>query len=172
MTSKRSLRIETRILPASVLFIAVLSILTAFAVPAQQADARQPSPKVRRQGNQVNKASSSVPGSGSSLFLPAVTYYAGAGATVAAVVADVNGDGKADLVVGDQRKYGIIAMSDKKYYVKSDWVLQALPPTRRDRASHQSLWNWARAESVTASPPSASSALLPRGGTVPKLVRA
>jgi uncharacterized protein YycO len=102
MTSKRSLRIETRILPSSVLFIAVLTILTGFAAPAQQADVRQPSPKVRRQGNQVNKASSSVPGSGSSLFLPAVTYYAGAGATVAAVVADVNGDGKADLVVGDQ----------------------------------------------------------------------
>jgi hypothetical protein len=111
MTSKRSLRIKIRILSALVLFLTALTVLIAFAAPAQQAGA--PAAKGLAAGGQNQARAVAIPrrygeraataGSGSSgallfLFVPTVTYPSG-GYPASIAVADVNGDGKGDLLV-------------------------------------------------------------------------
>jgi len=129
MTSKRSLEIKTRILPASVPFIAVLTVLFAFATPAQQGGTWQSSPKSAAASVQVPAGTPAQPSlpllllpesanSGgalmmqspktklgdtgvpsTTLFLPVVTYDTGGSEASMVVVADVNSDGKPDLIV-------------------------------------------------------------------------
>src|SRR5205807_1420879 len=128
MTSKRSSGLKTRILSALVLFLAALTVLLAFAAPAEQAGAAQASarssaPLVRTRATEP--ADPAQPGVGTTergavsplqakrpdaremtpgnslSFLPAVTYDSGAAFAVSVAVADVNGDGMADLVVAN-----------------------------------------------------------------------
>src|SRR5713226_512724 len=88
MTSQRSVTIETRILSA---FIA-LTVLLAFAAPAQEAVNGQTSAK---------SAASVATDPDTALFLPVVTYDAGGLYSHSVAVADVNGDGKLDLLVSN-----------------------------------------------------------------------
>jgi hypothetical protein len=119
-----------RILGASVLF-AALTFLIAFAVPAQQAGTSRPSakPSAVRMAVQAGTPAKALlnplpPGaisaqrasgvslqnknvrvdpmdSGNPLFLPAVTYGSGGSPPMSVAVADLNGDGKPDLVVAN-----------------------------------------------------------------------
>src|SRR4051794_35975572 len=61
---------------------------------------------VVRVGTLLALTSASFTVSASPLFLPAVSYGAGGGATESVAVADVNGDGKADLIVALQNDPG------------------------------------------------------------------
>ncbi len=128
MTRQHSPKIS--ILGAAVLFLAVLIVLIAFAAPAPQAGTDQPSAKSSAaavaqaitpvQGlfhspllgavgsqsaaaarSQNKKAASAAPDSGSLSFLPAVTYSSDGTWLGSLVVADVNGDGKPDIIVGN-----------------------------------------------------------------------
>jgi hypothetical protein len=117
MTSQRILRTKSRFL--AVLLSAVL--LTALAASAQQADTGQPdkvsvalpplagipaqvSPDLllpRAAFGRVNRPATDAPSLGSLSFLPAVIYPAGYSLQSVAV-ADVNGDGKPDLIVANK----------------------------------------------------------------------
>jgi hypothetical protein len=129
MTSKSSLTLKLRILTASILFIAVLIALIASAAPAQQADSAQRSAKpsavprpattlaqglafaprpgvgnaqrVSAARSQGEKAASAAPDSGGVSFLPAVTYGSGGYVAQSIRIADLNADGKLDIVVAD-----------------------------------------------------------------------
>ena len=125
MTTERSLRIiKIRVVGSSTLFIAVLTVLIAFAAPAQQAgkgeSERRPAVAVppnltagaqakgyaRPSGEddiwRVSQRQNERLGTPStSLFLPAVTYRSGGQFAWSVVVADVNSDGKPDAVVSN-----------------------------------------------------------------------
>src|SRR5258708_15336496 len=128
MTSKRSLAIKTRILSAFVLFLAALTVLLAFAALAQEAVMSQASAK---------SSATTVPGVGSAehdavrrlqmtredaramtsanflSFLSAVGYDSGGYVAVSVAVADVSGDGKAEVIVAN----GCGSSSSCNYYV-------------------------------------------------------
>jgi hypothetical protein len=123
MTIKRSLEIKIRILSTHILSLAALTVLLAFAAPAQQAIRAQPSaksstPPVPIQASMVSPAVNSVDHAEHVVsirsltkrhdasvmtldnplsFLPVVTYDSGYG-PFSVEVADVNGDGKPDLI--------------------------------------------------------------------------
>jgi hypothetical protein len=88
MTSKRSLTIKIRILSARVLSLAALTVLIAFAAPAQEKR-----PLEDRQDARAKTLGTLLS------FLPAVTYPSGGTNTSSVAVADVNGDGKPDLII-------------------------------------------------------------------------
>jgi hypothetical protein len=98
MTSQRSLTIKTRILSAFVLSLAVLTVLIAFAAPVPQADTTQPSASRPAKKN----LSAAAAGPDTALFLPVVTYNSGGTAPDSVAIADVNGDGKPDIVVANE----------------------------------------------------------------------
>jgi len=125
MTSKRSLTIKTRILSAFVPSLGVLTFLITFGAPVQQAETGQlsaessPAP-VRSQASTPTRAPHRALGPGRVasrrskrslgvstmgldmvLFLPVVTYDAGGLYSHSVAVADVNGDGKPDLLVSN-----------------------------------------------------------------------
>jgi len=88
---------------AVALFIATLTILIALVALAPLIGVGQLSGQSPRLGNRLPMTGS---GSGSSqpsspLFLPAVTYAAGGFSPSSVAVADMNGDGKLDLVVAN-----------------------------------------------------------------------
>ena len=124
MTSKRSLRIKTHTLSAFVLFLTGLTVLIAFAAPARQAGTAQPSakssaasvlmqarptqgllpalPRVVRAVSRLQEkrhAATMMTPDNSLSFLPAVTYDSGGAFPASVAVADLNVDGKPDLVV-------------------------------------------------------------------------
>ena len=129
MTSKRTQRINPIILTAVTLTVAALTILIASAASAQQADKGQPYAKpfpmsitleastpvqalliprppdaTNARGTSAQRADSVNATSAASdvtnpLLLPVVTYGAVGSGLIEAAVADVNGDGKLDLVV-------------------------------------------------------------------------
>ena len=124
MTAKRILNM--RILSAIVLFIVVLTVLIAFAAPAQQSGTAQPyekssvssvpmptipsaqarlRPLLPESGNAQRVPAARLapvaPNSGSVSFLPVVTYDSGGSGSTSIAVADVNGDGKPDVVVAN-----------------------------------------------------------------------
>jgi hypothetical protein len=124
VTRRRSLRTKTRILSAFVLSLATLTVLIAFASPAQRAGTGQPSAHIsttsmqattpteapRRQllgdGNpqqtsQSKKTKITAQDPGNVSFLPAVTYLTGFSYPYSLAVADVNGDGNLDVLVVD-----------------------------------------------------------------------
>ena len=85
------------------LFIATLTILIALVTFAPLTGAGQPSGQSPDPGNRL-QAKGLVGGPlqpSSPLFLPAVTYDSGAFGAVSVTVADVNGDGNPDLLVGN-----------------------------------------------------------------------
>lgn len=85
------------------LFIVSLTILIALVAFAPLTAAGQPSGQSPHRGSRL-QTKGSVSGSSqpsSPLFLPAVTYASGGGAPSSVAVADMNGDGKPDLVVAN-----------------------------------------------------------------------
>src|ERR1700719_2585215 len=99
MTSKRSLRIKIRILSGFVLFLTALTLLLAFAAPAQQAGRGQwpgtASALLTRQEADYRTVNTTQ-------FLPPVAYDSGGYTASFVAVGDVNGDGKLDLVLGNE----------------------------------------------------------------------
>ena len=95
---KRTLEVEVLCVGFwSVAIIAVVAILTIVAVPSALSQIPIENQQHRASAKSTRqKALSSS--SGSSLFLPVVTYQGGSQASMVAV-ADVNGDGKPDLIV-------------------------------------------------------------------------
>jgi hypothetical protein len=86
----------------ALLLVAVLAVLTALSTSAQVRSSHQVSPGDGRVPLPSAKSSRagkprSRPESGTLQFLPPVGYFAG-GTTTGAVVADVNGDGKLDIL--------------------------------------------------------------------------
>jgi len=110
MTRQHSPKI--RILSSLTLFSAVLSVVIAFAAPAQQADTGRaseksfaafvlPEPKVQAASaasSQAARTAAALPAAGNPVFLPAVTYAIRGCCSSSVAVADVNGDGKPDLI--------------------------------------------------------------------------
>ena len=91
MTGHRSLRIKIRIPNAFSPSIALFTILIALAASAQQADT----------GRSPATSSAALFDAGNPLFLPAVNYNSGGIFATQVAIADVNGDGKPDLIVGN-----------------------------------------------------------------------
>ncbi len=88
---------------AIALFIATLTILIALVAFAPLTGLGQPSGQASHPGNRL-QAKGSVSGSSqpsSPLFLPAVTYASGGSSPDSVTVADMNRDGKPDLVVAN-----------------------------------------------------------------------
>ena len=85
------------------LFIATLTILIALVAFAPLTAAGQPSGQSPHPGNrlQPNGSVIGVSQPSSPLFLPAVAYDSGGLGARSVAVADINGDGKMDLVVAN-----------------------------------------------------------------------
>src|SRR5258708_8701317 len=113
MTSKRSLRIKTRILSVFVLSLAALTVLIAVAAPIPQAGAAQPSAEplaanvrvaertvVSRAQAKLQHDRALAPDNSLS-FLPAVNYDSRGWVPASGAIADVNRDRKPDVVVAN-----------------------------------------------------------------------
>ena len=102
MASQRTRKVEVlRLVAPFIAILGVIALVTVVVTPAAltqvpQASQRHAAPaKSRPQSGLFNS-------SGSSLFLPAVTYDQGGVNALAVAVADVNGDGKPDLIVANE----------------------------------------------------------------------
>ncbi len=102
MASQHTSKVKVlRLVAPFIAILAVIALVTVVVTPAAltqvpQANQRHAAPaKSRSQGALFNSA-------GSSLFLPAVTYDQGGVNALAVAVADVNGDGKPDLIVANE----------------------------------------------------------------------
>src|SRR5258708_18962477 len=112
MTIKRPVKVRIQGVKV-ITAVTVLLVVSAFAAAAQQGDTRHSS--MRAVSAQASKSLSekavyASPGSGSPLFLPALAYNSGGPGTWSIVAADLNGDGKFDLVVtnADTKSVGIL----------------------------------------------------------------
>lgn len=99
MTRKRTPKVEVlRLVFRSVAILAVAAVLTIIVVPPVLSEVpaeRQRNAESAKSTRQTTLSTSS----GSSLFLPVATYDPGGSQASMVVVADVDGDGKPDLVV-------------------------------------------------------------------------
>ena len=113
MTGQHGLRVKFRVLSVCPLLVVVLTMVIAFSSAAEQAGTDPPLPRSSGASAPLPADSSThelswkaavagVSNSASSLFLPAVFYDTGGFDPDSVVVADVNGDGKPDLIVANQ----------------------------------------------------------------------
>ena len=105
MTSERSLTRNISILGAFALSLAALTVVIAIAATAQQAES-QPSAKssatpATESRLQTKQHDPRIPATNSLSFLPAVQYDTGGDDATSVAVADVNGDGKPDIIVAN-----------------------------------------------------------------------
>jgi hypothetical protein len=90
----RDATVQVRNLKVVTLFVAALTLMVALAALAQQIDKGQLSGKSTAAGNP--------------LFLPTVPYATGGTFSASVAVADVNNDGKQDLLVASQNSLGVL----------------------------------------------------------------
>jgi hypothetical protein len=104
MTRQHSLRIDTRVFSSLLLFLIVSADVFVLAAPPQHSSNAILTAKhsrVKLQGTDAS-ASSSQSNPDSSIFSAAVMYDTGGYDPTAVAVADVNGDGKPDLIVANE----------------------------------------------------------------------
>jgi len=136
MTRQRAFTIRT--LAVSVLFVAVLTGLTTLASTAM---AQNPVPfinqplvpdataPVKSSAGTLTQhpveSSKARPNDGSVFFLPAIAYTNGNGSVSTLAMADVNGDGKLDLVVGNESSVGVmLGNGDGTFQAAQCWGLK------------------------------------------------
>ncbi len=101
MAPKRNPTVEVlRVVARFIAVLAVIAVLTAVVAPAVLAQGPQASQR-RAARAKSKRQNALINSSDSSLFLPTVAYDPGGDATIFVAVADVNGDGKLDLVVAN-----------------------------------------------------------------------
>lgn len=119
-------RTASSILEVAVFFITLLAVsITLAAIAAAQ----NPVPFLKRSPesftSRPGERGKARPNDSSSLFLPAIAYANGNGSVTTLAMADVNGDGKLDLLVGNESSVGVmLGNGDGTFQAAQCWGLK------------------------------------------------